>query len=333
MIKFADPDWIYGFIFLLFLVFFIQWSFKKQQRLQARFAQNDLWPYLIVSLNTKKRRAKLILLLSFLVLAFFSLMRPQWGFQWREIPKQGVSFLMALDVSKSMLSQDIKPSRLERAKLAIGDLVNKLKGDRIGLIIFTNRAYLQCPLTTDYFGFLLTLRDVKPNSMPRGGTSIASAIREAIDIYKDASGREKSLIIITDGENHEGDPLKIAQEAKKAGIVIYCIGIGTSEGDLIPATDNDGKRVFLKDRSGNVIKSRLNETLLKDIALTTGGGYIRASAVDFGLLKIYDEKISKLEKNEPKNKKIKIYEERFQIFLAIALICLILESFTEEKIK
>lgn len=331
MIKFANPVWSYAYISLMFLLFFLFWSFKKQQLLQERFAQKGLLPYLMLSLNMKKRKTKLILMFSFFILSFFSLMRPQWGFQWRQMPKQGVNFLIALDVSKSMLSEDIKPNRLERSKLAIGDLVKKLTGDRIGLIIFTSRAFLQCPLTSDYSGFLTTLQDVSVNLLPRGGTSLTDAIKQAIVVFKDIPGKNKILIVITDGENHEGDPLKMAQDAKDAGIAIYCIGIGTLEGDLIPFTDNEGKRAFLKDIQGNVVKSRMNETLLKKISLITGASYIRATSIDFGLLRIYDEKVSKLEKVELKSKRIKVYEDRFQIFLSLALICLILEFFIDEK--
>lgn len=333
MIRFASSDWGYGFILLLFLFIFVFVSLKRQRRHEARFASENLWPYLTFSLNKKKRQIKLILLLAFFMLAIFSLMRPQWGFQWREIPKQGVNFLIAIDVSKSMLSEDIKPSRLERAKLALGDLVRRLDGDRIGLIVFTARSFLQCPLTSDYAGFLLTLSNIDSGLMPKGGTSISSAIKEAMDVFKDASGKDKILIIITDGENHEGDPVKMAQEAKKAGIIIYCIGIGTQAGDLIPVMGQDGKKSFLKDRAGNVVKTRLNETLLKEVALSTGGGYVRASTIDFGLLKIYSEKISRLEKVKLKSKKVKVFEERFQFFLWAALVLLILEFFIEEKIK
>ncbi|MFH1691128.1 MAG: VWA domain-containing protein [Candidatus Omnitrophota bacterium] len=275
---------------------------------------------------------KLILLFSFFALSIFSLMRPQWGFQWRQMPKQGVNFLIALDASKSMLSEDIKPNRLERSKLAIGDLVKKLTGDRVGLLVFTSRAFLQCPLTSDYSGFLTTLKDVNVNLLPHGGTSLTDAIKESLAVYKDVPGKNKILIVITDGENHEGDPLKMAQEAKNADIAIYCIGIGTREGDLIPFVDREGKKAFLKDKQGNVVKSHMNEDLLKKIALMTGGSYIRANSVDFGLLRIYEEKVSRLEKVELKSKRIKVYEDRFQIFLSIALVFLIFEFFIDEKL-
>lgn len=333
MMIFARPNWSYAYIFLLVFIFFLFRMVKRKQELQEKFADKKLLSALIISLSSKKRKIKLILLFCFFVLSIFSLMRPQWGFHWQETKQQGVSFLIALDVSKSMLSEDIKPNRLERSKLAIGDLVKKLTGDRIGLILFTSRAFLQCPLTSDYGGFLMTLKPIDVNIMPCGGTSIAGAIKEAIAVFKENPCKDKILTIITDGENLEGDPLGTAQDAKKAGIIIYCIGVGTTQGDLIPVVDREGGKSFLKDQGGQVVKSRLDEKLLEDIALTTGGGYIHSAPTEFGLVKIYDDKIRKLEKNEFKNKKIKIYEDRFQIFLGLALVCLILEFFIDEKVK
>lgn len=333
MMIFAQPNWSYAYIFLSVFVFFLYRMIKRKQELREKFAGKKLSAALVVSLSSKKRKIKFILFFCFFVLSIFSLMRPQWGFHWQETKQQGISFLIALDVSKSMLSEDIKPNRLERSKLAIGDLIKKLTGDRIGLILFTSRAFLQCPLTSDYGGFLMTLKPINVNTMPRGGTSMAGAMKEAVEVFKGNPCKDKILIIITDGENLEGDPLCVAQDAKKAGIIIYCIGVGTTQGDLIPVIDQEGKKSFLKDKEGHVVKSRLDEKLLENIALMTGGGYVHSVPTEFGLVKIYDDKIKKFEKGEFKNKKIKIYEDRFQIFLGLALICLILEFFIDEKVK
>jgi len=258
-------------------------------------------------------------------------MRPQWGFHWEEVKRTGVDIVIALDTSKSMLSEDVKPNRLQRSKLAIKDLVRNLKGDRIGLIAFSGSAFLQCPLTVDYGGFLLSLDDVGIDTIPKGGTSITSAIKEALRSYEGGQKKYKVLIVITDGEDHEGDPVQAAEEAKKEGISIFCAGIGTQEGDLIPVVDESGQKAFLKDEQGAVVKSRLDENSLQKIALGTGGVYVRATNTEFGLDLIYRDRISKMEKRELQTKMNKHYEERFQIFLWLVLFLLVIEPFINDK--
>ena len=266
-----------------------------------------------------------------IVFGLLALTRPQWGYQWKETKRRGVDILIALDVSHSMLASDVKPSRLERAKLALRDFATQLKGDRIGLIAFAGSAFLQCPLTTDTNGFLLSLEGVDPSTIPRGGTSISGAIREAIRTYAGTSRKDKTLILITDGEDHEGDPLDAAEEAKKQGIVIHAIGIGTREGELISFPEQDGQKEFLKDTQGNVVKSSLNEKVLQDIALATGGLYVRATTAEFGLELLYRQQLSALEKTEVAGKMIRDYHERFQIFLALALLSLLAEIFVSAR--
>jgi len=258
-------------------------------------------------------------------------MRPQWGFKWQEVNQQGLDILIAIDTSKSMLATDVKPNRLEKSKLAVKDLLKKLKGDRAGLIAFSGTAFLQCPLTSDYNGFMLALDDLNATSIPRGGTSISSAIKVAIDSYEGDQKKYKVLILITDGEDHEGNPVKTAEEAAKKNIRIFCIGIGTTEGDLIQIADNSGKRTFLKDNSGNIVKTSLNETVLKQIAVAANGMYVRSSGTDFGLDVIYDKKLSAMERRDLKARMDKVYYERFQIPLTIALIFLLLEMVITNK--
>ncbi|MBU1121994.1 MAG: VWA domain-containing protein [Candidatus Omnitrophota bacterium] len=307
-------------------VFFI-WAYQYRRKRLRRFADQQALNKIVLSFSLKKYSLKVVVLLIGMTFIVIALIRPQWGFQWREIKRKGVDILIAVDTSKSMLAQDIKPNRLERSKLAIKDLVTKLEGDRVGLISFAGTAFLQCPLTLDYSGFMFVLNDLGVDTIPRGGTSISSALKQAIAGYQGGQKKHKALIVITDGEDHEGDPLKLIEEAKKEGINIFCIGIGTKEGELIPLVDDQGKRIFLKDKSGNVVKTRLNESLLQEIALKTGGSYIQATPLDFGLNLLYDKKISKMEKKELASKLTRFYEERFQIFLLLALIFLILEMF------
>lgn len=329
--KFANPDLLYLLALPLALILFYMWIFKQRRKVLERFIQKKLVSALTTSFDLGKWKIKVFLVIVIFTLCVFSLIRPKWGFHWEEVKRKGLDILVALDTSKSMLAEDVRPNRLKRSKLAIQDMVRKLKGDRIGLIAFSGTAFLQCPLTVDYNGFMLSLDSVKVGIIPKGGTSISSAIKDAIKVYKDAQAKYKILIIITDGEDHEGYPVKMAEFAKKEDITIYCIGIGTQEGDLIPFADNSGRKGFLKDRQGNVVKTRLDETTLQKIALTTGGSYVRSTSRDFGLDFIYDEKLSKFEKRELSGKMVKYYEERFQIPLGIAFLLLLVEPFITDR--
>jgi Ca-activated chloride channel family protein len=230
-----------------------------------------------------------------------------------------------------MLATDVKPNRLERSKFAVKDLIKKLNSDRVGLIAFAGTAFLQCPLTIDYNGFLLALDDLSTMTIPRGSTSLYAAIKEALDAFKGPEKKYKVLVLITDGEELEGDAMKIAATARDAGIKIYCVGVGTADGELIPVIGEDGERAYLADRGGKTVKTRLNEDLLKKIAISTGGSYVRATQNEFGLTLLYDKSISKLEKRDIEANIEKNYTERFQIFLAIAVIILLIEPLIAER--
>lgn len=322
---------IYYLWLLPALVLFYIWSHKKRTRAMEAFADRELLVHLTPSMDRKRQNMKaLVILLSVFAIAL-SLMRPQWGFEWKEVTRSGIDILIAIDTSKSMLAEDVKPNRLERSRLAVKDLIQKLHGDRIGLIAFAGSAFLQCPLTADYSGFMLSLDDLNVNTLPKGGTSLSNAIKTALDSYEGGKKKYKALVIITDGEDHEGNAAEWAEKAKEQGIKIFTIGIGTREGELIPVTDESGSRTFLKDRSGNVIKTSLEEKTLQDIALATGGSYVKSTATEFGLALIYEEKLSKMEKREVENKMIRKYYERYQIPLAIALLLLCAEPFIRER--
>lgn len=329
--KFARIDTAYLFWLVLGLLVFYFWVNRRRTKVLALFADKNLLSELIADFDIRKYRLKQILILSSVFFIIFALMRPQWGFKWQEIKRKGLDIIVAVDVSKSMLAEDIKPNRLERTKLTLRDFVKNLKGDRIGLIAFAGSAFVQCPLTVDYGGFLLSVESLDINTIPKGGTSISGAIQEAQESYERGLKKYKVLIIITDGEDHEGDPVKAAELAKNEGIKIFCIGIGTSEGELIPITDERGNKIFLKDRVGNVVKSRLDETTLQKIALATGGSYVRSGVSEFGLDLIYKEKLSGMEKKELATKMAKQYEERFQIPLLLAFLLLAVESIISER--
>jgi len=313
------------------LLLFYVWAYRKRNRAMQAFAARELLIHLTPSMDRKRQNMKaLVILLSVSAIAL-ALMRPQWGFEWKEVTRSGLDILIAIDTSKSMLAEDVKPNRLERSRLAVKDLIQTLQGDRIGLIAFAGSAFLQCPLTVDYSGFMLSLDDLNVNTLPKGGTSLSNAIKTALESYEGGKKKYKALVIITDGEDHEGNAPEWAEKAKEQGIKIFTIGIGTREGELIPVTDESGNRMFLKDRSGNVVKTSLDEKTLKDIALATGGSYVKATATEFGLDLIYEEKLSKMEKREVENKMIRKYYERYQIPLAIALLLLCIEPYMRER--
>lgn len=329
--RFAVMQAAYLFWVVIALAGFFLWANAMREKALETFADKSLLTALLASFDVHRCRLKQVLILASFSLMVFALMRPQWGFKWQEVKRRGLDILVAVDVSKSMLAEDIKPNRLERTKLALADFVKHLKGDRIGLIAFSGSAFTQCPLTVDDGGFLLSVESLATNTIPKGGTSITGAVREALRNIEGGLKKYKVLILITDGEDHEGDPVKAAELARDAGVKIFCIGIGTNEGELIPVTDENGHKTFLKDRSGAVVKSRLDEATLQKIALVTGGSYVHSSAKEFGLDLIYKEKLLGMETRELETKMAKQHEERFQIPLAIAFLLLAIEFLVTDR--
>ena len=315
------------------IVFFFVLVSRSREKIMRRFASSKLLEEISGSFSKRRVKIKNLMLTMSVALLLIALMRPQWGFQWQEVRQQGIDILIALDTSNSMLAEDVLPNRLDRTKLAIRDLVHKLHGDRVGLIAFAGSAFLQCPLTIDYNGFLLSLDDVNVNTIPVGGTSLARAVYTAIDSYEGGKKEHKILIVITDGEDLEGGVEGAIAAAKASGIEIFCVGIGSQDGELIPVIDDRGKQVFLKDAEGNMVKTYLNEGPLQRMALETGGMYVRASGVEFGLDLIYTERLANIEKQDFKSKMEKRYHERFQYPLGLALLLLFITPFIGNRKK
>jgi Ca-activated chloride channel family protein len=313
------------------LVVFLIWGFRARRRALMRFAAPSLTEQLADSVRPAARRWKAILTVAAVLLMALALTQPRWGFEWREVKRTGVDIAVLLDVSKSMLTEDVRPNRLAQAKYAVQDLLEKLRGDRIGLIAFAGTAFVQCPLTVDYEAFRLTLKDADPRIIPRGGTAIGVAIRTALKAFEAGEGRDRAIVLITDGEETEGDALAAADEAAKAGVKIYTIGVGTAEGELIPIREEGKPMEFLKDRDGAVVKSRLNEEMLKQLALKTGGIYVRSVPGDFGIDTIYDKGIAQLQRKEYQTRLQKRYFERFQWPLGLAFALLVVESFVSDR--
>ena len=305
-------------------VAFFVWALRRRRAALERFAEAKLLPALAPDLDERRQRWRAALMLAGFALLILALAGPEWGFHWEEVHREGVDLIVALDTSRSMLAEDVKPNRLERAKLAVLDLVKQLRGDRVGLVAFAGSAFVQCPLTLDYEAFSESLRAVDVGIIPKGGTALAEAIQSGIEAFEGHQGKFTALILITDGEDHEGKIDDAAKAAADRGIRIYTVGIGTPEGDLIRLTEN-GQQTFLKDRKGQVVKSRLDEDALQKIASTTNGAYVRATGPTLGLDDVYTQYISKLEKRELSSSMEKRYEQRFQWPLLGALALFVIE--------
>ncbi len=296
-------------------------------RKTSLFIEEHLLPELAQGFSKQHYRLKAILLMVAFVFIVVALSRPQWGFSIRPVKRHGLDIVVVVDVSKSMLTKDVLPSRLERTKLAIKDLVMKLSGsDHIGLIAFAGDAMVMCPLTYDYNGFLLSLDDLGVDSIPRGGTNISQAIEESVKAYQGRVDSDKAVVLVTDGEDEEGDAMQAARRAKEKGVRIFTVGVGTREGDLVQVTNANGQLEFLKDAGGDVVKSHLNENLLQQIAYITGGAYVRSGAEQFGLDYLYDRQLSKLKKHDEQEKTARLYDERFQWPLTLAFGFLLVEA-------
>ncbi len=254
---------------------------------------------------------------------------PQSGSRLEKVKRKGIDLMICLDVSNSMLAQDIKPNRLERAKQSIIRLIENLEGDRLGIIVFAGKAYTQLPITTDYAAAKMFISTINPGIVPTQGTAIGEAIEVAVNGFGE-SKHNKAIVIITDGEDHEGNVLEQADAAVKKGIAIYTIGMGLPEGTPIPVYTGDIQTGYRKDQDGQTIMSKLDETLLQQIASVGKGMYVRATTTETGLSKIFDD-ISKIEKSEIEEKQFSDYEDRFQYFVAFGLFFLILDLFIFER--
>jgi len=325
--NFANPQAWHLLWLLPLIAAGLHFFYLHRCRVTSRFVGEHLLDEIAKGFSKKQYRLKAILVMAALTLMVIALSRPQWGYHIRPIKRHGLDIMVAIDVSKSMLTQDVLPSRLERTKLAIKDLIMKLNGsDHIGLIAFAGDAIVMCPFTYDYNGFLLSLDDLGVDSIPRGGTNISQAIDESVKAYQGLPDSDKAVILVTDGEEQEGDALPAARRAKEKGVRIFTVGVGTREGDLVQITDANGQTSFLKDSDGNVVKSHLNENLLQQIAYITGGAYVRSGGAQFGLDYLYDRQLSKLKKHDSEEKMAKQYDERFQWPLTLAFTFLLVEA-------
>ena len=324
MIKWYHPDTLLWLFALLPLLVITGFMLRRRIKLLGRMANQGLWPTLLPLMSPRRQRFRNFLRVAAIGLAILALARPQWGFKWEEVQQRGLSIIVALDTSKSMLAQDIKPNRLQQAKWGVRDLVKELRGDRIGIVAFAGDAFLQCPATIDYAAFLMMLEDVYAGIVPVGGTDLFSALEESIESFEksEETQADKVIILISDGENTvESDPLALLPKLKEEGIRVFAIGVGTKEGTIIETSDG-----LVKNSKGNAVKSSLDENLLERMAFETGGFYVRSAPGDFGLERVYQQGIAQLQREERESRMSKTFTERFQWFLAAAVLVLVLEA-------
>jgi Ca-activated chloride channel family protein len=328
--RFENPNLLWLLLVLPpVLVLFFWWASRQRQKLLEQFIQARLLSALTVGISPTRQKIRFGCLVFAVALLVVTLARPQHGFDLQEIEQRGLDIVVAVDTSKSMLATDIAPNRLARAKLAALELMQKAGTDRMGLVAFAGDAFLECPLTIDNTAFQQCVQALDVNAIPQGGTAIASAINTTLTAFKEDS-RYKVLVLFTDGEDNDTGALEAAQNAAKAGLKIFTIGIGTAAGDLLRVTEANGNSDYVRDEQGNVVKSHLNEALLQQIAGAAGGFYLPmrgANAIDT----LYERGLAPLPKSEGRERLVRRYHEQYHWPLALAMLLLLAELFLPER--
>jgi Ca-activated chloride channel family protein len=323
--RFAHPDYFYLLLVIpvLLALFVISRIIRKNSL--RKFGNNDLLIQLMPSVSNARPVMKFIIWMVIMGLMITALAQPQFGSKLLVSKKKGAEIIIALDVSNSMMAEDIKPNRLERAKRAIAQLTERLKNDKLGLIVFAGQAYVQLPITTDYTSAKLFLNAISTSSVPVQGTAIGAAINMAVRSFTPDFPGSKAIIVISDGENHEDDAVGAAKAAKEARIIVHAIGMGLPQGVPIPIPLEAGAvKDYMRDKNNNVVVTKLDENMLTQIASAGGGTYIRASNTDVGLNSLFNE-IDSMEKTELSSREYSEYNDQFPLFLMVGLGLIILE--------
>ncbi|MGA2175065.1 MAG: VWA domain-containing protein [Verrucomicrobiota bacterium] len=331
--KFAQPQVLWVLLAVLpALIGFLCWSWRVKQKLVLQFVRARLLPSLTAGVSAARQKVRLALLVAAVAGVLLALARPQWGFAWEEAKQQGLDIIVAIDTSRSMLAQDVAPNRLNKAKLAIIDLMRLAKTDRLGLVAFAGSAFLQAPLTLDEAAFQEAVDAVSVGIIPQGGTALAEAIRTALAAFEKGNDNHKVLVLFTDGEDHdaEAETMAAAKEAAQAGLRIFTIGVGTPEGELLRVPDEQGNPVFVKDDDDNAVKSRLNQTLLQQIATEAGGFYLPLQGAN-PMETLYARGLAPLPKTEETTRLARVYRERYHWPLGFAVLCLVIEVLLPES--
>ena len=327
MFRFAHPETLYLLALVPLLIILFVWGRARRKKQLRNFGEERLIGLLTPDVSPSKPVWKFYITLVGITAMILVIAGPQFGSKLQTTTKKGVELIIALDVSNSMMAEDIVPNRLERSKQAISQLVDKLGNDKIGLIVFAGDAYTQLPITTDYASAKMFLSTINTDMIPVQGTAIGKAINLGIRSFGPQEDVSRAIIVITDGENHEDDAIKAAEAAQEKGITVYTLGMGLPKGAPIPIGGNNN---FKKDRDGNVVITKLNEKMLQEVAIAGGGKSMRASNSNIGLNELMKE-INNMEKSEIEAKVYSEYDDQFQWIAWLALIFLIAEIFILER--
>ena len=323
--RFAAPEYLWLLLALPVLAALFVSLFRRRRRALAAFGDLPLVIRLTASASTERRVIKAALVLASAFFLVLALARPQWGASLETVSRRGIDIIIAVDTSLSMMAEDVAPNRLAQARAAISSLLDLLEGDRVGLVAFAGSAYVACPLTLDYAAASMFVDVLDTELIPVKGTAIAAAIRKATEAFKTEDRRYKVLILITDGEDHEGDVSGAAKAASEAGVIIYTVGVGSPGGQPIPLRDRRGTITGYKEDSElRKVTSRLGESNLEEIATATGGRYYRSTAEGIELRRIYEE-IGGMDRKTMSSRMQSAYEERYPIPLGLALALLAID--------
>ena len=329
---FGSPQYLYALLALPALMAFVWWAFARRAALVQRIGDPALIERLSMAVNRGMRRRRFVLWFLGIALIIVALARPQWGSDVQIVEHRGVQVMVALDISRSMLAQDLKPTRLDRAKLEISDLMSRLTGDEVGIVLFSGASFIQFPLTFDYATARTYLRNASPNAITRQGTVIAKAIETAMTGFSEERVSQKIIVIMTDGENHEGDPIAAARQAAEDGAVIYTVGFGSPEGEPVPEYDGQGNVIgYREDDQGRVVITQLDEAALQQVAQAGGGKYFRA--VERGAIAGLVDEIQSFQDESLQSEFNRTNIERFQIFLLAGVLSLVLAELMTDRLS
>lgn len=330
MFRFEYEMYLWALILVPVLILFFVLTWRARQRAIARFGDSNLMQQLMLGYSANRHILKFVLVLLALTFLVVGWSNPQWGTKREKAKRKSADVFIALDVSYSMLAEDLQPSRMDRARRFTENLVKGLAGERLGLIVFAGNAYLQMPLTTDYAAAALFTKSANPFQAPTQGTAIGDAIDLAERAFEEDQKSHKALIIVTDGENHEAEAIQKAEEAARNGLIIFTVGVGTAEGGLIPIPV--GNRIdYKRDKTGNAVRTKLNEEAMREIARAAGGAYFSLAQGSDRVVEALQDRINQLEKREFEQRIFDEYESYFQWFIGAALLFLILDFIISYK--
>ena len=330
MFQFENESYLVGLLLIPILFLLFQAAMRWQRKAIERFGERSLVERLMPDFSQRRSRLKFYLYLAAFTFLVVGLANPQVGTKLEKVQRTGIDIMVAIDVSKSMMAEDLQPNRLERAKQILSKLIDNMSDDRIGIIVFAGNAYLQMPLTSDYTAAKLFLKTISTDIVPTQGTAIGDAIELAIESFDDEEKKHKGLILISDGENHEDGALEMAERAAAENIKMFSLGIGSLEGASIPEYVNGRKAGYKRNRQGETVVSKLNQDMLKELASTANGSYIHIRGAKREIEQLLEE-LDSIEKRDFEDSVFTEYADQFQYFLGIALLLLLIEFFMSDR--